>query len=87
MADDFYKEFTLQQEEYMIENKKTKHHNKPNRMSGAEIMVIPILFHSGGFHCFKHYYKKLFANIWNTFSRIRFPITVLCNWRRKYYFP
>ena len=58
MADDFCKEFTLQQEKYMIEDKKTKHRNKPNRMSDAEIMVILILFHSGGFRCFKHYYKE-----------------------------
>ena len=58
MADDFCKEFTLQQKKYMIEDKKTKHRNKPNRMSDAEIMVILILFHSGGFRCFKHYYKE-----------------------------
>jgi hypothetical protein len=31
MADDFCKEFALQQEKYMIEDKKTKHRNKPNR--------------------------------------------------------
>ena len=42
----------------MIEDKKTKHRNKPNRMSDAEIIVILILFHSGGFRCFKHYYKE-----------------------------
>ena len=29
----------------MIDDKKTKHRNKPNRMSDAEIMVILILFH------------------------------------------
>ena len=58
MADDFCKEFTLQQEKYMIEDMKTMHRNKPNRMSDAEIMVILILFHSGGFRCFKHYYKE-----------------------------
>ena len=58
MADDFCKEFALQQEKYMIEDKKTKHRNKPNRMSDAEIIVILILFHSGGFRCFKHYYKE-----------------------------
>ena len=58
MADDFCKEFTLQQKKYMVEDKKTKHRNKPNRMSDAEIMVILILFHSGGFRCFKHYYKE-----------------------------
>ena len=58
MADDFCKEFTLQQEKYMIEDKKTKHRNNPYYMSDAEIMVILILFHSGGFRCFKHYYKE-----------------------------
>ena len=42
----------------MIEDKKTRHRNKPNRMSDAEIMVILILFHSSGFRCFKHYYKE-----------------------------
>ena len=59
MADDFCKEFTLQQEKYMIEDKKSKHHNKPNRMSDAEIIVIFILFHPGGFRCIKQYYKKI----------------------------
>ena len=58
MAYDFCKEFVLQQEKYMIEDKKIRHRNKPNRMSDAEIMVILILFHSGGFRCFKHYYKE-----------------------------
>ena len=58
MADDFCKEFTLQQEKYMIKDIKTMHRNKPNRMSDAEIMIILILFHSGGFRCFKHYYKE-----------------------------
>ena len=42
----------------MIEDKKTKHRDNPNRMSDAEIMVILILFHSGGFHCFKYYYNE-----------------------------
>ena len=58
MADDFCKEFTFQQEKYMIGYKQTKHRNKLNRMSDAEIMVILILFHSGGLRCFKHYYKE-----------------------------
>ena len=38
MADDFCKESTLQQEKYMIKDKKSMHRNKPNRMSDAEIM-------------------------------------------------
>ncbi len=42
----------------MVDDKNRKHRNKPNRMSDAEIMVILILFHSGGFRCFKHYYKE-----------------------------
>lgn len=42
----------------MIEDKKSKHRNKPNRMSDAEIMVVLILFRSGDFRCFKHYYKE-----------------------------
>lgn len=58
MADDFCKKFALQQEKHMIEDKEHKHHNTPNRMNDTEIMVILILFHSGGFRCFKHYYKE-----------------------------
>jgi hypothetical protein len=58
MADDFYKEFALQQRKHMIENKGHKHRNKPNRINDAEIMVVFILFHSDGFRCFKHYYKE-----------------------------
>ena len=70
MADDFCKEFAKIQEKYMVDDKNHKHRNKPNRMSDAEIMVILILFHSGGFRCFlilfhsggfrcfKHYYKE-----------------------------
>ena len=58
MADDFCKEFSKVQEKYIFEDKNRKHRNKPKRMSDAEIMVILILFHSGGFRCFKHYYKE-----------------------------
>ena len=45
----------------MIEDKKYKHRTTPNRMSEAEIMFILILFHFGGFRCFKHYYKEYFS--------------------------
>ncbi len=58
MADDFCKEFAVQQEKYMVKDTSHKHRNKPNRMSDGEIMVILILFHSGGFRCFKHYYQE-----------------------------
>lgn len=58
MADDFCKEFSIQQGKYMVEDTSHKHRNKPNRINDAEIMVILILFHSGGFRCFKHYYLE-----------------------------
>ena len=58
MADDFCKEFALQQEKYMVKESNHNHRNKPNRMNDAEIMVILILFHSGGFRCFKLYYNE-----------------------------
>lgn len=40
MTDDFCKEFVLQQGKYMVENKKFKHRNKPNRMNNAAIMGL-----------------------------------------------
>ena len=54
----FARNLHYNREKYMIEYKETRHRNKPGRMSDAEIMVILILFHSGGFRCFKHYYKE-----------------------------
>ena len=57
MADDFCKEFAKVQEKYMLEDRNHICRRKPNRMSDAEIMVIMILFHSGGLRCFKHFYK------------------------------
>ena len=58
LADEFCKFFNVQQEKSMLEspNDGRKHRRKPNRMSDAEIIVILIHFHSGGFRCFKHYY-------------------------------
>lgn len=37
IANDFCKEVALQQEKFMIEDKKTKHRNKPDRMTDAEM--------------------------------------------------
>ena len=58
LADEFCKFFDAQQEKSMLECPKDgkKHRRKPNRLSDAEIIVILIHFHSGGFRCFKHYY-------------------------------
>ena len=72
LADEFCKFFDVQQEKSMLECPKDgkKHRRKPNRLSDAEIIVILIHFHSGGFRCFKHYYlhyickhcKEMFPN-------------------------
>ena len=58
LADEFCKFFDAQQEKSMLAAPQDgkKHRRKPNRMSDAEIIVILIHFHSGGFRCFKHYY-------------------------------
>ena len=60
VADDFCKEFARHQENYMLKDtkKNVKHRNKPNRMSDAEIILIMILFHSGGYRCFKQFYQE-----------------------------
>ena len=59
MADEYSKEFSKVRQKYSLEegrNDGKRRRNKPNRMSDAEIMVILILFHTGGFRCFKHFY-------------------------------
>ena len=60
IADDFCKEFAKYQKNHTFHNspKNGKHRNKPNRMSDAEITLIMILFHSGGYRCFKHFYLE-----------------------------
>ena len=84
MADDFCKEFLLQQEKFMVEDKSCKHRNKPNRMSDAEIMVILILFHSGGFRCFKHYYNEYVCKHLAHLFPVWYLIIVLWNWKKIY---
>ena len=59
MADEYSKEFSKVKHKYSLGegcSDGRRHRNKPNRMSDAEIMVILILFHTGGFRCFKHFY-------------------------------
>ena len=65
IADDFCKEFAKYQENHIFPNfpKNGKHRNKPNRMSDAEIILIMILFHSGGYRC-------LSTSIWNMYASI-----------------
>ena len=59
MADEYSKEFSKVRHKYSLGDGRSdgrRHRNKPNRMNDAEIMVILILFHTGGFRCFKHFY-------------------------------
>ena len=62
LADDFCKFFDAEQKKNMLSAPEDgkKHRHKPNRMSDAEIIVILILFHSGGFRCFK---LAMFADV------------------------
>ena len=53
MADDFCKEFALQQEKYMVKESNHNHRNKPNRMNDAEIMVILIFIPFGWIQVFQ----------------------------------
>ena len=76
LSDDFCKKFVLQQEKHMIKDKKKRYRNKSNRTNDAEVMVILILFHLGDFAASSIITKGMYANISDTCSWIRFPITV-----------
>ena len=58
MGDDFWKEFGLEEEKYMIEESKKKDGKKGKGMSDGEIMVIVIVLDCGGLGCLKDYYKE-----------------------------
>ena len=55
IIDDFCKEFSKIESKKAIFDGKA-HRNKPNKMSDAEVILILILFHMGGYKCLKHYY-------------------------------
>jgi len=42
MANDFCKVLALQEKKYMVEDKKQKHRNKPNRMSDANSYSVTL---------------------------------------------
>ena len=69
-----------------LKTKKIGHRNKPNRMSDAEMMVILILFHSGGFRCFKHYYKEYVCKHLEHLFPHRVSYNRFVELRRKYCF-
>ena len=55
IIDDFCKEFSKIESKTSILDGKS-HRNKPNRLSDAEVILIMIMFHMGGYKCLKHYY-------------------------------
>lgn len=57
IIDDFYKECSKIESKKSVSDGKS-HRNKPNRLSEAEVILIMIMFHMGGYKCLKHYYLK-----------------------------
>ena len=57
LADDFCKYFSSELKKHQISDGKV-HRNKPGRLSDAEVITMLIIFHSGGFRCFKHFYMQ-----------------------------
>ena len=55
IIDDFCKQFSKIESKTSILDGKS-HRNKPNRLSDAEVILIMIMFHMGGYKCLKHYY-------------------------------
>ena len=53
MGDDFWKEFRLEEEKYMIKDMKRMDGKKGKGMSDGEIMVIVMVFEWGGLGCLK----------------------------------
>ena len=57
ILDEFSKNFHQTVKKYSVSDGK-RHRNKPNRLSDAEVMLILIMFHDGGYRCLKHYYAN-----------------------------
>ena len=57
ILDEFSKNFNKTIKKHSVGDGK-RHRNKPNRLSDAEVMLILIMFHDGGYRCLKHYYAN-----------------------------
>lgn len=80
IIDDFCKEFSKIEQKSAISDGK-RHRNKPNKMSDAEVILILVLFHMGGYKCLKHYYIHHICKHCQHLFPKRFLIIVLlsCN--------
>ncbi|MBQ9440180.1 MAG: IS982 family transposase, partial [Paludibacteraceae bacterium] len=57
ILDEFSKNFNKTIKKHSVGDGK-RHRDKPNRLSDAEVMLILIMFHDGGYRCLKHYYAN-----------------------------
>lgn len=55
IIDEFCAQFNQTMRQASLEDGR-KHRNKPSRLTDAEVILILILFHIGGYRCLKHYY-------------------------------
>src|SRR5690554_5737517 len=55
-VDDFFIEFDEEIKKHLIESKQRKQRNRKSGLSESEIISILILFHTGSFRNFKHFY-------------------------------
>ena len=58
MADDFCKFFDVMVAKYTLKPTGKRKYHRDSTMSKAEVMLIMILFHDSGYHCFKHFYLE-----------------------------
>ena len=55
IIDEFCTQFNRTMQQSCLEDGR-RHRNKPSRLTDAEVILILILFHMGGYKCLKHYY-------------------------------
>ena len=58
MADDFCKFFDAMTAKYTLKPTGKRKYHRDSTMSKSEVMLIMILFHDSGYHCFKHFYLE-----------------------------
>ena len=79
ILDEFSKNFNKTIKKHSVGDGK-RHRDKPNRLSDAEVMLILIMFHDGGYRCLKHYYANYICATANTCSRVRCHTAASWNW-------
>jgi hypothetical protein len=78
LIDEFCKEFELAKEGYLLQdNTSVKKRNRKFKLSDSEVITILVLFHQGGYRCFKHFYinyvqKHMISEFPETVSYNRF---------------